>query len=284
LIRAPFFASISLMIIDTHSHLNFNAYKKDLKEVLKRTIDNNIWIINVGSKYETSKKAVEIANMSKKGVYATIGLHPIHSTSGIMKIKTDKEEGGFETKGEEFNKKKYRELSKSDKVVAIGEIGLDYYYKPKTTKKKELFKEKQKKVFREQLDLAKELSLPVILHCRMAHKDVVYIIKDYNLKGVIHCFTGTVQEMKQYLNIGFYIGFNGIIFKMNLDKAIEECPLDRILIETDCPYLTPEKEGNKRNEPLFIKHVIEKIAKIKKVSSKEIEEKTFENASSLFGI
>ena len=164
------------MIIDTHSHLNFNAYKNDLDEVIKRTLSNDVWVINVGSKYETSKAAVEIAERHE-GMYAAVGLHPIYCASEFIKMRTDPEEGDFLIKEQNFDREKYKELAKSKKVVAIGEIGLDYYYKPKTTSKLNLFKQKQKDILIEELDLAEELNLPVILHCRMAHSDLINILK-----------------------------------------------------------------------------------------------------------
>lgn len=245
------------MIIDTHSHLNFEDYRRDLDEVIKRTLDNGIFAINVGSDYETSRKAIEIAG-NYKGMYAAVGFHPIYADS------------------KSFDKKEYKELAK--KAVAIGEIGLDYY------RNMDLFKQKQKEVFIKQLELAKELDLPVILHSRMAHDDLIEILRGYKLKGVIHCFTGGINELKQYLDLGYYIGLNGIIFKMNLEKVIKNCPLEKILVETDCPYLTPPQEGEKRNEPLFVKYVIEKIAEIKGISFNEVSDKTTENAKGLFNL
>ena len=241
------------MIIDTHSHLNFSAYKNDLDEVIKRTLDNGIFAINVGSKYDTSKEAIRIAE-NYKGMHAAVGLHPLHCAD------------------ETFDKERYRELA--EKAVAIGEIGLDY--------KTDLYREKQKEVFIEQLDLAKELDLPVIIHSRMAHGDLIEILKGRDAKGVIHCFTGSINELKQYLNLGFYIGLNGIIFKMDLKEAIKNCPLESMLVETDCPYLTPPQKGDKRNEPLFITHIIDKIAEIKGISFDEVADKTAENAKELF--
>ena len=271
------------MLIDTHAHLNFSAFKDDLDEVIKRSLSENLWIINVGTKYETSKRAVEIAEKYEKGIFAAIGLHPIYSTVGLVKIKTDPEEGNFIANGEDFDIEKYRELAKSNKVIAIGEIGLDYYYRPKTKRKLELFKEKQKEVFLKQLELAKELNLPVIFHCRKAHDNLIDIlnsqfsIHNSKLKGVIHCFTGNWNQAKEYLNMGFYLGFNGIIFKLNLEKVIKKTPLNRILIETDCPYLipplarrSPKGEGGlkqpDRNAPIFIKYVIQRIAERKNLS------------------
>lgn len=280
------------MIIDTHSHLNFNAYKEDRNEVIQRTLAENIWMINVGTKYETSKQAVELAEQYNEGVYAAIGLHPIYAAAEFQKIRTDPDEGEFLINEQDFNKEKYKELAKSKKVVAIGEIGLDYYYRPKTAAKLEQFKEKQKKVFIEQLDFAKELDLPVIIHCRMAHEDILDILKsqiinpnDQRLFGVIHCFTGNWEEAQKYMDLGFHIGINGIIFKLNIDEVIKQAPLDKILVETDCPYLTPPLEGkDKRNEPIFIKHVIQKTADLKGISFDEVAKKTTENTKKLFKI
>ena len=270
-------------MIDTHAHLNFKAYEKDAGEVIKRTLAQGVSIINVGSKYNTSKKALELAE-KYNNVYAAVGLHPMHSTPDFMKKRIDKEEGGFLTEGEIFNKENYKKLAESKKVVAIGEIGLDYYYKPKTKKRLELFKEKQKEVFIEQLNLAKELGLPAIFHCRMAHKDLISILEKYKTEGVIHCFTGNVEELEKYLEMGFYIGLNGIIFKLDLKRVIKKIPIDRILIETDCPYLTPIQKEGIRNEPLFIKYIIEKIAEIKGVTFEEIARESFSNAKKLFRI
>ena len=250
------------MLIDTHAHLNFKAFKDDTDEVIKRTLENNVWLINIGSQYATSKKAVEIAERYPRGVYASIGLHPIHARDG-------------------FEYQKYREMAKSSSVIAVGEIGLDY--KPEYAG----FKEKQKQVFLEQMDFAKELDLPIIFHCRMAHQDLIEVLKfspgRSKPRGVVHCFTGNRQQAEKYLETGFYLGFNGIIFKLNLDETIKKIPLDRILIETDCPYLTPPPMIG-RNEPIFMKYVIEKIAQIKGVSYREIAEITTKNAKKLFSV
>ena len=277
------------MLIDTHAHLNFNAYKDDAPDVIRRSLDNDVWMINVGSQYETSKRAVEIAERYEKGVCAAIGLHPIHLAGGIFKTKVDTEEIEFETREEEFNYEKYKNLARLSKVVAIGEIGLDYYYRPKTKIKLEQFKNKQKEVFLKQLELAEELNLPVIFHCRMAHEDLInilntkYKIQNTNLGGVIHCFTGNWEQAGKYLEMGFCLGFNGLIFKMDFDEVIGKIPLEKILIETDCPYLTPPPETG-RNEPLYLKHVVERIAKIKNLSYEELSEKTTKNAKKLFKI
>lgn len=281
------------MLIDTHAHINFNAFKNDADEVIKRSLENNIWLINVGSQYTTSKRAVEIAEKYPKGVYAAIGLHPIHLAEGIFKVKLDEEEIAFQTQDEHFNYGKYRELAKSPKVVAIGEIGLDHYYRPKTKTRIEQFKQKQKEFFLKQLDLAGELNLPIIFHSRVAHNDLLEIFNykpkttNYQLRGTMHGFVGTTEQLEKYLALGLYIGHNGIIFKkiegIDFEENIRNTPLERILLETDCPYLTPlPAEG--RNEPIYLKYIAERIAQIKNLSLEEIIQITTANAKKLFNI
>lgn len=283
------------MIIDTHSHLNFKAYDKDREEAIKRTKNADVVCIDVGTKYETSVNVIELAKKNEN-IFCAIGLHPIHIKSDLLKIKMDESEGGFAPLGEDFNYDNYKQLILDDKkggkskIVAIGEVGLDYYYKPKATGKKEQFKAKQKQVFARQLDLAEEFDLPVIIHCRMAHNDVIEILKSRlktlksNLTGVIHCFTGDIEEANEYINLGFLIGINGIIFKNDLEEAIKGVPLEKIILETDCPYLTPPQAGVERNEPIFVKYVAEKVAEIKGISFDEVVEQTTENAKKLFRI
>jgi TatD DNase family protein len=244
------------MITDTHSHLSFKAYDNDRDETIKRTQKEGVVCIDIGTNFQSSQKAVELAK-KHDNIFAAIGMHPEES--------------------EKFDKEKYKKLAQSSKkVVAIGEIGLDYIERPE---------EKQKQIFIQQLELAKELDLPVIIHCRMAHADTINILKKRSVRGVIHCFTGTWQEAQEYLDLGFYLGINGIIYKMDLTEVIKKCPLDRTLAETDCPFLTPPDEGkSKRNEPIFIKHIIQKIADLKGLSFEEIAEKTTQNAKKLFKI
>ncbi|MFH1575434.1 MAG: TatD family hydrolase [Candidatus Nealsonbacteria bacterium] len=277
------------MLIDTHAHVNFSAYKNDSDEVIRRSLDGNVFMINIGSQYNTSQRAVKMAKKYEKGVYAAVGLHPIHLASGIFKTKIDTEETSFGTREEDFDYEKYKAIAESSKVVAVGEIGLDYYYRPKTKTKLNVFKEKQKAIFLKQLGLAQELNLPVIFHCRMAHADLIEIlnskIKNQNAKlcGVIHCFTGNLEQAKSYLDMGFYLGFNGIIFKFDCDEVIKNTPPERILLETDCPYLTPPQESG-RNEPLYVRYVAERIANLKNLSHEEIENITAQNAKKLFKI
>jgi len=272
------------MLIDTHAHVNFNAYKDDAAKVIRRSLDGGVFMINVGSQYNTSQRAVEMAAKYESGVFAAIGLHPIHLETGLVKIKDDPEEIQFKTTEEFFDYEKYKDLAKSKKVIAIGEIGLDYYYRPKTKTRLEQFKQKQKEVFLKQLDLARALALPVIFHCRSAHEEMIEILESQpGLRGVIHCFTGTQEQAQKYLAMGFYLGLNGIIFKLDLGEVIKNSPLDKILLETDCPYLTPAPKTG-RNEPLYVKYVAEKVANLKNLSYEEIENITTQNAKKLFKI
>jgi TatD DNase family protein len=253
------------MLIDTHAHLNFPAFKNDAAEVIKRSLGNGVWMINVGSQYSTSKRAVEMAERYPEGVYAAVGLHPIYARDGL-------------------DYEKYKKLAQSKKAVAVGEIGLDY--KPEYLPSKE----KQKEVFLSQLSLAKELNLPVIFHCRMAHEDLIKIL-NYKLKtinrkliGVVHCFTGDWKQAKKYLKMGLYLGFNGLIFKMDFSETIKKAPLEKILIETDCPYLTPPQKHPERNEPMYLKYIAQRIAEVKNLNYNKVADVTAKNAKELFNI
>ena len=283
---SPSLDTIEYMLIDTHTHLNFNAFKDDRDEVIKQTLKESVWMINVGSQYSTSKRAVEIGELYEQGMYAAIGMHPIHVKSDVVKVRVDPEEGGFVPAGEVFDAEAYRKLASSKKVVAIGEIGLDYYYKPKSKSKREIFKEKQKEVFAQQLVLAQELNLPVILHCRVAHDDVLEILEKLQkqIRGVVHCFTGSWEQAQRYMALGLSIGFTGIIFKLPLDEIVQKMPLESMLIETDCPYLVPPQAGTERNEPRFVRYIAERIAELKREPYEEIAEITTTNARTLFNI
>ncbi len=249
---------------DTHSHLNFPDYDKDREDVIKNSLKGGVFVINVGTDIKESRKVIEISK-KYEGVYSAVGLHPLHI----------EDEDFFLLIGE------YRNLIENKKVVAIGETGLDYKYvknNPKT-------QEKQKEVFKKHIDLADEFNLPLILHCRMAHQDLLEILKERakKTKGTIHCFSGTAKDAEEYLSLGFYLGINGIIFKMNIDKVIKDIPLNRIILETDCPFLSPI-EDKKRNEPLFIKHIAKRVAEIKRISVDKVAEVTTKNAKTLFGV
>lgn len=277
------------MIIDTHSHLNFQAFEKDRDKIIESCLKKDIWMINIGTNLETSRKAIEIAENYKIGIFASVGLHPIHLETNLVKIKPDKKETK-EKPQEKFDYEKYKRLAQSEKVIAIGEVGLDYWQRPKTKRKLSLFKEKQRELLYSQLNLACELNLPLIFHCRLAYDDLLKILKEFkkSISGVIHCFTGKINYLEEFLKMGFYIGFNGIIFKkiegINFKELIQKTPLNKILLETDCPYLTPPDCKKDRNDPTCLIYILREIAKIKKEKPEKIAEITTQNAFALFNL
>ncbi len=291
------------MFIDVHSHVNFNAFKDDAPEVLKRALEAGVWVNNVGSQITTSRRAVEIAEKFDAGVFATVGLHPVHLSTTYVDIA---EAGAhFTTRAEVFDPAVYEPLTRSAKTLAVGEIGLDYFHltAPEITNK-ESEKQKQKEVFRAQINLARDAGLPVMLHCRDskenpedAYWDMHDILKQeigpapsgrgawLKVPGMLHCFTSSERVARAFIDIGFYIGLTGIITFPNA-KAPQDVaaalPIERILTETDCPYLTPEPHRGKRNEPAYVKFVAEKLAELKNLSFGEVEKQTFENAHFVF--
>lgn len=225
-------------------------------------------MICVGTDLEMSKKAIGLAQKYDQ-IWASVGLHPNDNLD------------------EKFDTAAYEELLKQDKVVAMGEIGLDYYRTEKPEDQK-----RQKDRFVQQLELAKKVGKPLILHCRdarvgskgRAYPQMIEIL-DSKTGGVVHSFTGSLEEAKQFLNLGLYLGFNGIAtFARQYDEIVRYVPLDRILLETDAPYLTPEPYRGKRNEPLYVIEVAKKIADLKKISVEEVTEQTTKNAQKLFRI
>ena len=254
------------MFIDSHSHLDDERFNEDRDILIKSLKDNKVDIaINIGADLETSINSVNLAN-KYDNIYATIGVHP-HSASEVT----------LETLN------KFRQMSKNKKVVAIGEIGLDYYYDNSP-------RDLQRKWFKEQVELAKELNLPVVIHSRDATQETFDIIKeaqDGTLRGVLHCFSGSIQMAIEYIKLGFYISIGGPVTFKNarvVREVAESVPLDKLLIETDCPYLTPEPYRGKRNEPMFVRYVAEKIAEIKKISVEELASHTSRNTKELFEI
>ncbi|MDO8655595.1 MAG: TatD family hydrolase [bacterium] len=283
------------MLIDTHGHVNFNAFKDDAHEVLKRALDSDIWVVMPGTQYSTSKRACEMAGRYKEGVYAAVGLHPIHLGEkrrvDVQEVQSQEGEVEpwmtFETRSEEFEYEKYKQLAQSEKVVAIGEVGLDYYYESKNKTKREEAREKQRHALREQMKLAQELNLPVIFHCRKAHDDLFALIDGWNGRGVVHCYTGTAEQAQRFIAKGLYIGFNGLILKQvpalpSPDEVVSSIPLERIVLETDSPYLAPPQAKEERNEPLNVQYVAEEIARIKHITLEEVARVTTQNAKTLF--
>jgi len=251
------------MYIDTHAHLDVEQYDKDREQVIENAIKNGVgFIVNPSFDLQSAKKAIELAN-KYENIFAGVGCHP----------KT-KEESGYI-----FNKSDYLEIIKQSKVVAIGECGLEG----------EDDSEYQQKIFKEQINLAKEFNLPIIIHCRNAHKQVIELLKfqasSFKLQGVIHCFSGSWTDAQRYLEMGFFISFTGIITYANdYDKVVKNTPLDRILLETDCPYLSPIPLKGQRNEPVNVKYVAQRIAEIRGEPLEKIAEITTQNAKKLFNL
>jgi TatD DNase family protein len=278
------------MLIDTHAHVNFSAFKDDGDEVIKRALAAETWLVNVGSQYDTSRRAAEYARKYGEGVWAAVALHPIHLKGRKIVAEVDPEELiEFQTKEERFDMQKYRELAQEPKVVAIGETGLDYYHLDPghETEQKVL----QKESFLAHLKLARELGKPVIIHCREAHQELLEILKaqisdgQNKFQGVVHSFSGRLSQAEQYLALGFYLSFNGLVtFARDYDKVILNMPLERLLLETDCPYLTPVPFRGKRNEPLYVKYVADKISDLRGISFEELAAVTTANARKLFRI
>jgi TatD DNase family protein len=251
------------MLIDTHCHLDFSQFDNDREKVIQRAIKNKVnRIITIGTDLNSSQKAIELAEKFAV-IYAAVGIHPNDCT-------------GFE----DINYDQLKALSAHNKVVALGEIGLDYYRMSIPVKQ-------QHEIFRKQVKVAHSLKLPVIIHNRDAHNDLYNILLEENaaeISGVMHSFTGDVQFLESVLALNFYISFTGAItFKnANYDAIIDKVPLERLLLETDSPFLTPVPFRGKRNEPAYIKYIAEKIAQVKKISVAELAKITSENAKNLF--
>ena len=256
-----------MFLADSHAHIEMDSYDKDRDLIIQRAREHNLkLIITIGFNIKESKRAVNIANKYEL-IYAAVGIHP-HDAK-------------------EVTEESYINLTKivkeNNKVVAMGEMGLDYHYNNSP-------QDVQKKVFKEQIILAKELKKPIVIHSREAEKDTLEIItqeKAYKNQGIMHCFSGSYELAKKYLDMGFYISFAGPITfpkAINLQNLVKKIPLDRILIETDCPYLSPQPFRGKRNEPAYVTYVAEKIAELKNLNIEEVAETTFKNTREVFGI
>lgn len=250
------------MFIDSHCHLSIDDYE-NIDKVIKDAYDNNVKYLVV-SGYD-KKSIKEVIEISKKyeNVYLTLGFHPSEAD-----ITTDNDL-------EELNKI----ILSTDKVVGIGEIGLDYYWVKEN-------KDKQKELFKKQIALAKELNLPIVVHSREAFQDTYDILKETKHRGVIHCFSGNKENAKMYSSLGYYFGIGGVLtFKnSNLKETVKEIPLDRILYETDSPYLAPTPHRGEQNEPKYIPLIAEELSKILEKTSEEINEKILKNTVEIFNI
>lgn len=250
------------MLFDTHVHMNDPIFDEDREEVLLGLKDKGVELMmNVGCCLDSSKDCIAMAE-KYPFVYASVGTHP--------DAADEVNEGVIE---------KYRQMAAHEKVKAIGEIGLDYYYET-------VPRENQIKAFRMQMELAKELDMPVIIHERNAHDDGMKVVKDFKgVTGVFHCYSGSAEMARQLVNMGWYIGFTGVLTFKNARKAVETAqaiPLERIVLETDCPFMAPEPFRGKRNDPGYLYRMAEKLAELRGISVEQVHEITTENAKRLY--
>lgn len=254
------------MIFETHAHYDDEQFNEDRQELLESLPDKGIeYVVNIGASIESSKQSIELANQYSY-IYAAVGVHP--------------------NEVEELNDKKMvwlKEAAKDPKVVAIGEIGLDYYWK-------EPDRHTQKIWFDRQMLLAKELQLPMVIHSRDAAKDTIDMMREANAKdigGVVHCYSYSLETAKIFLDMGFYIGIGGVVTFQNgrkLKEIVEYIPIDRIVLETDCPYLAPVPYRGKRNSSLNIPYIAQEIGNIKKLDYDEVVNITSINAKKMYQI
>lgn len=252
-------------MIDSHAHLDEERFDEDRDELIKSLKENAIsYVINPSSDMETSRRVVELSN-KYDNIFAAVGIHP-HDAEGFKEEDLDE----------------LRELSNNEKVVAIGEIGLDYYYDNSP-------RDIQKEVFKKQLELSHELDLPVIIHTRDAMGDTYDILKEFEgrVRGVMHCYTGSIEMAEKFMKLGFYISIAGpVTFKnaVNVREMAKQIPLERLLIETDSPYLAPVPNRGKRNDPTNVRYVADMLANLKEIQIDKIIEHSRENTVKLFSL
>jgi len=259
-------------MIDSHAHIDFPDFDEIRTQMLERFFDaGGEKIVNVGCDMKSSERSVKLAKENER-IFAAVGIHPHDADLAT-----------------EENLAQLEKLLLKYKTIAVGEIGLDFFEKPRHTA------EIQERALRAQLELAENHDFPVILHCREAYLELLDILKSYktsNWHGVLHCFTASPEIAQEFLDIGFYVGFTGIITFYKTDskdyfilrETLQNLPQDKILVETDSPYLSPVPHRGEINEPLFVKYVINKIAEIRETDPKEVEQFTSRNAEKLFGI
>lgn len=265
---------------DAHTHVNFVAYNDDREEVLARAREAGVGMNIVGTQFDTSKSAVELAEKHEH-VYATIGLHPIHTSKSYHDEK-ELGEGGkeFTSRGELFDTTAYKALGASKKVIAIGECGLDYYRVDESTKTKQI------KTFIEHIELANELKKPLMLHIRNAYDDALEVVRSHaKVHGDVHFFAGDWGVAKRFLDLGFTLSFTGVLtFTHDYDEVVKNAPLDMLLSETDAPYVTPVPHRGKRNEPSYVVEIVRAIARIKGIDEEECREAILSNTKRVFGL
>jgi len=251
-----------MKLIDSHCHLDNERFNDDRDEVLARIEEKLEFAVNIGYDLESSKRSVELAE-KYDFIYAVAGVHPT-DIGGY----TDEVEAELEN------------LAKHPKVLAVGEIGLDYHWMTDP-------KEKQQEIFRRQMEMARRVGKPVVIHTREATRDTLDILKEYpDVRGIVHCYPGSYESAAEIMD-NYYFGVGGVLTFKNskkLKETVEKLPMDRIVIETDCPYLTPEPYRGKRNEPVYVEHIAQRIAEIKGISYEEVVRISNENTKKAYGM
>lgn len=280
------------MMIDTHCHVQFKAFNDDRDAVIARCKEKGMILNVVGTQKRTSELAVRLAE-AHEDMYASIGLHPIQE----YKTKVIEEDTEFLSRGEDFDAAFYDQLAASSKVIAIGETGLDRFHVPKNEKTEDVM-ETQKRIFLEHYALAQKHDLPLVIHVREAHEDMISLLKfktqntTSKIQGVIHCYTGNWEYAQEYLDFGLYLGFTGVVTfppkktdpkpQLELLEVLEKMPIERMVVETDSPYLAPQAYRGKRSEPWMVEETIKKIAEIRGMKESDLAERIAENTKQLF--
>jgi len=272
--------------IDVHTHVNLSAYDVDREEVEEHTLAEGVAHINVGTQKDTSQKAVELAE-KYDGVYATVGVHPVHTSKSYHDPQEfTGMEKGFVSRGEIFDSEYYRALAQHEKVVAIGECGLDYFRVEKETKAV------QEEAFIAQIALANELGKPLMLHIRPsdgqmdAYEDAISILKrEAKVLGNVHFFAGTYEVAKQFWDMGYTTSFTGVItFANQYDEVVQNAPLEMLHAETDAPYVTPKPFRGQRNEPRHVREVYKRIAELRNEDAETVRLALIQNAKRVFNV
>ena len=274
---------------DAHTHIQFPAYDADRDAVILRAREAHVKMVLVGTHAATSEAGIRLAEQHPGEMWAAIGFHPAHATDEGWHHDANEQ---ADAAPEKFDIEKLRSLAAHPKVVAIGECGLDYYRMQSDTEQATRDKEKQKKVFLAQIELAQEIKKPLMIHCRSAFSDLISILSDTRYpihdtrgSGIIHFFTGTADDARVLLDLGFSFTFGGVItFARNYDEIIKLIPIDRILSETDAPYVAPAPYRGKRNEPAYVIETVKKLAELKAVPLETMATQIQTNAQRIFSL
>jgi TatD DNase family protein len=280
------------MMIDTHCHIHFKAFEQNREEVIARCKEKGMILNLVGTQQSTSRNAVLLAE-KYDWMYATIGLHPIQ----IHEVDVYEEDTNFTSRGEEFDQELYSELAKHPRVIAIGETGLDRFHIPKDESEEKIL-DAQRDVFRKHYDVAEKNQLPLVMHVRDAHEQMLELLEQIQkekgslIGGVVHCYTGNWEHASRYLDLGFHLGFTGVVTfppkktnpapQLELEQVIAQIPLDRILVETDAPFLAPQAYRGEQSEPWMIEEVIQKFATVRGKTYEEMVQIIADNTCRVF--